>query len=163
MELGPVAIRRRVFGFLSRFGPAEVFVNVWPEILPDGRHALVGSEGELVSVSVAVENRLLERLLESLARSAFPLNPQIFHDASVVRLYPDGRRDAEPATIVEFPAYSAWLPAIRDSLATDGFDPASAWANNMLEQIHSECDSGPAPPGAPYSGVLRYRRLMTAA
>ena len=163
MELGPVAIRRRVFRFLSRFGPAEVFVNVWPEILPNGHPALVGSDGELVSVSIAVEPRLLERLLESLACSAFPLNPQIFHDASVVRIYPDGQRDAEPATIVEFPAYSAWLAAIRESLAAEGFDPASVWANNMLEQIHSEYEAGPAPPGAPYSQVLRYRRWKTAA
>jgi len=138
-------------------------MNVWPETRPDGSPSLVGSEGELVSVSIAVEPRLLEQLLESLAELPFPVNPQIYHDATVARLYPDGRRELEPATMVEFPAYSARLEEIRTALAARGFDPESVWAKNMLEQIHAECDSGPAPPGAAYSGVLRCRHLMPAA
>jgi len=138
-------------------------MNVWPDTLPGGGPSLVGSEGELVSVSIAVEPRLLEQLLESLAELPFPVNPQIYHDASVARLYADGRRELEPATIVEFPAYAARVAQIRGALAASGFDPESAWAKNMLEQIHSECESGPAPSGAPYSEVLRYRHLMTAA
>jgi hypothetical protein len=125
---------------------------------------LVGSEGELVSVSIAVEARLLELLLESLAELHYPLNPQIYHDASVVRVFPDGQRDEEPATVVEFPAYAAWLPAVRAALAGKGFDPEAVWAHNMLDQIRSQFESGPVPPGAPYSRLLRYRRrLMTAA
>ncbi len=139
-------------------------MNVWPETLPDGHPALVGSEGELVSVSIAVEARLLELLLESLAELSYPLNPQIYHDASVVRVFSDERRDEEPVTMVEFPAYAAWLPDIRAALAGKGFDPETVWAHNMLDQIHSDFESGPVPPGAPYARLLRYRcRLMTAA
>ena len=132
-------------------------MNVWPETRPGGGPSLVGSEGELVSISIAVEPRLLEQLLESLAELPFPVNAQIYHDALVARVYPDGRRETEPATIVEFPAYAARLADIRGALATKGFNPESAWAKNMLEQIHSECESGPAPPGAPYALLLRYR------
>ncbi len=138
-------------------------MNVWPETRPGGCPSLVGSEGELVSVSIAVEPRLLEQLLESLADLPFPVNPQIYHDAWLVRIYPDGRRDTVPATIVEFPAYGGRLGGIRGALESGGFDPDSAWAENMLEQIHSECESRPAPPGAPYSMLLRYRHLPTAA
>ena len=43
---------------------------------------------------------------------------------------------------LEFPAYAARLAQIREALSARGFDPGSAWANNMLEQIHSECESG---------------------
>jgi len=138
-------------------------MRVWPETQPGGRPSLVGSEGELVSVSIAVEPRLLEQLLESLAELPFPVNPQIYHDACVARVFPDGRRETEPAALVEFPAYAARLAGIRGALEARGFDPGSVWAKNMLEQIHSECESTPAPPGAPYSVLLRYRHLPTAA
>ena len=40
---------------------------------------LSGSEGELVSVSISVDPRDLEGLLEALAHISFPINPQIFH------------------------------------------------------------------------------------
>jgi hypothetical protein len=138
-------------------------MNVWPESRPGGTLALVGSEGELVSVSIAVQPQLLEQLLESLAELPFPVNPQIYHDAWVARVYPDGRRETDRATMVEFPAYAARSGEIRGVLAKSGFDPESAWAHNMLEQIHSECESGPAPPGATYTQVLRYRRLLAVA
>jgi hypothetical protein len=138
-------------------------MNVWLEKQPGGQPVLVGSEGELVSVSIAVEPRLLEKLLDSLAELPFPVNPQIYHDAWVARVYADGRRETEPATMVEFPAYAARLAGIRGALARSGFDPDSVWAKNMLEQIHSEYESGPAPPGAPYTSLLRCRRLSTAA
>ena len=39
--------------------------------------ALFGQEGELVLLRVAVEPRLLEDLLEALARLDFPVNPQL--------------------------------------------------------------------------------------
>jgi len=138
-------------------------MNVWPETGSGGSPSLVGSEGELVSVSIAIQPRLLEQLLESLADLSFPVNPQIYHDAWVVRVYSDGRRETEPATMVDFPAYAERLGDIRDALARMGFDPQSAWAHKMLEQIHSECESGPAPPGAPYTQILRYRCLLAVA
>ncbi|MFB3775976.1 MAG: hypothetical protein ACE141_00160 [Bryobacteraceae bacterium] len=138
-------------------------MNVWPEPRPGGSLALVGSEGELVSVSIAVEPRLLEPLLDSLSELSFPVNPQIYHEAQVVRVYPDGRRETEPATMVEFPAYAAHLAGIRGTLARRGFDPESVWAHSMLEQIHAEFESAPAPQGAAFAQVLRYRRLLAVA
>jgi hypothetical protein len=100
----------------------------------------------------------LERLLELLAALPFPINPQIYHDAQVARLFPDGRRESEPTTIVAFPAYASRLIQIREALAAAGFDPASAWASNMLARIHSDYETGPAPPGAPYQQILQYRQ-----
>ena len=135
-------------------------MNVWPETHSSGHPSLVGNEGELESVSIAVDPRLLEQLLDALAGLPFPVNPQIYHDAPVVRPLLDGSRDTEPATIVEFPAYAARLAEIRDAVAARGFDPASVWAKNMLEQIHCEFEAGPAPPGAPYSKLLRYRQWL---
>ena len=99
-------------------------MNVGPETHGSGHPALVGSEGELESVSIAVDPRFLEQLLEALAALPFPVNPQIYHG------------DTQPATIVEFPAYAARLPEILDAVASAGFDPSSVWARNMLEQIH---------------------------
>jgi hypothetical protein len=77
---------------------------------------LSGSEGALVSVSLTVSPRDLEGVLEELSTLDFPVNPQIYHGARVVYLYPNGREENEPATIVEFPAYEARLPEIRQAL-----------------------------------------------
>ena len=43
---------------------------------------LCGREGVLVSVSIHVDPRHLESLLEALAHLQFPINPQIYHDAA---------------------------------------------------------------------------------
>ena len=91
-------------------------------------------------------------MLESLAELPFPVNAQIYHDASVARVYPDGRRETEPATIVEFPAYAARLADIRGALATKGFNPESAWAKNMLDQIHA--GKGGQPELSPFQRLL---------
>ncbi len=131
-------------------------MNVWPATRPPDCPSLVGSEGELVSISLAVEPRLLERLLELLAVLPFPVNPEIHHDAQIARLFPDGRRETEPATIIAFPAYASRLAQVREALASAGFDPASAWASNMLERIHSDYEAGPVLPGAPYARYRQY-------
>ena len=78
---------------------------------PGAAPALFGLEGELVSLRVAVEPRLLEDLLEALARLDFPVNPQLYHRPSQV--------------IVEFPAYSARVDQVRDTLGRHGFSPGS--------------------------------------
>ncbi len=135
-------------------------MNVWPEAAAGGRRALVGSEGELVSVSIAVKPQFLESVLEVLAGLPFPVNPQIYHEGSTVRVAMDGRRDVEPATVVEFPAYASRLDPIRAALAAAGFDPGSVWARGVLDQLHSEFDREAAPPGAPYKEILRYRRMI---
>ncbi len=41
--------------------------------------SLFGREGELVSVRITVEPRLLEDLLDALAVLDFPVNPQLYH------------------------------------------------------------------------------------
>ena len=63
-------------------------MSVVPETPSTG---LRGSGGELVLVSVLVDSRLLEDILDALASADFPINPEIRHG------YPD--------THVEFPAY----------------------------------------------------------
>ena len=47
--------------------------------------SLATTEGALVSVSIHIDPRYLEVLLEALARIDFPINPQIYHDAEIVR------------------------------------------------------------------------------
>ncbi len=84
--------------------------------------ALGGAEGELVSVRVFVEPRLLEELLEALASVSFPVNPQIFHQPG-------------PDTLVEFPAYTGRLSEVRDALKDAGFDPAAVIVRPMLTQL----------------------------
>ncbi|MEP6539703.1 MAG: hypothetical protein ABJF23_30510 [Bryobacteraceae bacterium] len=79
-----------------------------------------GKEGELVSVRVSVEPRLLEDLLESLAAVSFPVNPQIFH----------GR-----PTVVEFPAYELRIEELRLLLQRAGFDSGSVQIYPMLDAI----------------------------
>ena len=68
---------------------------------------LSGARGELLTISIAVEPRDLEDLLDRLAQSTYPIDPQIYHDAQV-----DGRG----ATLVEFPAYGGWLDEIQQLL-----------------------------------------------
>lgn len=123
--------------------------------------ALSGSEGTLVSISVDVDARDLESLLEVLARVSFPVNPQIFHDAALVYRFPDGHEETESTTLVEFPAYAGQLNEVREALALCGFDPARARVTDMLSEIHAGPLPEPAVPGAPYT--VRYRRKFLAA
>jgi hypothetical protein len=64
--------------------------------------ALFGRDGELISLSIATEPRLLEELLEALASLDFPVNPQLYHRAAEV--------------LVEFPAYSNQIERVGDVL-----------------------------------------------
>jgi hypothetical protein len=88
-------------------------------IHPGAVPALFGQEGELVSLRVAVEPRLLEDLLEALARLDFPVNPQLYHRPALVT--------------VEFPAYSARVAEVRDALQRHGFSAASLEVASGLE------------------------------
>jgi hypothetical protein len=84
---------------------------------------LTGSEGDLVSVRICEEPRLLEKLLDALASVSFPVNPQIYHQAAV-----------GPVTIVEFPAFSNQLTEVRLALSASGLD-STVHVRNMLEDI----------------------------
>jgi hypothetical protein len=70
--------------------------------------ALFGQQGELVSLSIATEPKLLEDLLEALASLDFPVNPQLYHRPAQV--------------LVEFPAYSSQVQQVSDALRREGFD-----------------------------------------
>ncbi len=78
----------------------------------------VGSEDELVSLRVSVEPRLLEDLLEVLARLDFPVNPQISHRSAHVT--------------VEFPVSSRRVDDVRDALSNHNFSAFSLEVNRVL-------------------------------
>jgi hypothetical protein len=97
-------------------------MSVWPECGTPSP-ALRGTEGELVSLRISVEPRLLEQALEVLARLGFPINPQIYHDAVT--------------TVVEFPAWAGRLSEVREALRRNGFDPGALTVRGMLEDIRA--------------------------
>jgi hypothetical protein len=137
-------------------------VSVWPSDLV-GSLALETSEGALISVSVSVDPRLLEDLLEALAQLQFPINPQIYHDAALRYVYADGREEILPITLVEFPAYAGWLPEIRRVLAASGFSLDSVHVTGMLDEIHTGGVPEFPPAGAPYPTVFRLKHAHTAS
>jgi hypothetical protein len=131
-------------------------MSVWAYASSPHSPALLGSEGELVSVSVAVEPRELEDLLEALAALDFPINPEIYHDAVIVYVKRDGEQREEPATLVEFPAYADRLPKIRAVLESARFAGQRISVSAILDEIHTRDLMEPAPPGADYAyRVLR--------
>ncbi|MBZ5611943.1 MAG: hypothetical protein LAP38_27085 [Acidobacteriia bacterium] len=91
---------------------------------PGAQAALFGREGELISVRISVEPRLLEDLLEALAVLDFPVNPQLYHHTGQVA--------------VEFPAYSAQIDRVREALRTHGFDQGSLELSRVLARAHSQ-------------------------
>jgi hypothetical protein len=111
-------------------------MSVWPVPVPT-ISLLSGSEGALVLVSIGVAPGSLESLLETLAEADFPINPQIYHNAVVVDVCPDGRQIERAATLVEFPAYSGRLDRLWKQLETNGFDPAGVIVRDMLEDIQA--------------------------
>jgi hypothetical protein len=80
--------------------------------------ALFGREGELISLIVATEPKLLEDLLEALASLDFPVNPQLYHRPAQV--------------LVEFPAYSTQVEQVRDTLLRQGFDAGGIQVSRPL-------------------------------
>jgi hypothetical protein len=137
-------------------------MSVWPKTLSSAP-LLSGRDGnlisvsidDLISISIHIDPRYLESLLEALAQVGFPVNPQIYHDAALVYLYPDDREETQATTLVEFPAYRGQLDEVRRALHNYGFDPASLQVTSMLDQIHSDGRPELAPLGADY--VARYR------
>ncbi len=137
-------------------------MSIWLDALPDGA-SLAGREGALVSVSISVDPRHLEALLEALARIDFPINPQIYHDAAMVYVFPDGQQRSEPVTLVEFPAYESRLEEVRRTLAAFHFDPQEVHVMQMLDELHTADANEPAPPGAAYVSRFRVKRRTAAA
>ncbi len=102
-----------------------------------GEAVLRGAAGELVSVRIIVEPRMLEDLLEALARVPFPINPQIYHQAVLVGLNSDGKRESSAATLVEFPAYRNDLEQVRDLLESSGVNAYNFSVRGMMENIQA--------------------------
>ncbi len=125
-----------------------------------GFPGLTGSEGELVSVQVCTEPRLLEEVLEVLASATFPINPQIYHHAGLEFVYADGHRDVTPVTIVEFPAYSQRLSEIRKAFQLSGLPSIRVRSRPMLDELHSVADREPAPAEAPYQSLVVHKTLF---
>jgi hypothetical protein len=136
-------------------------MSVWPDFAVE--FPLSGREGDLVSISVRVEPRHLESMLEALAQVSFPVNPQIYHDAAIVFVFPDGHREAEATTLVEFPAYAARLEEVRRAVESHGFDPASVHVTAMLDEIHSEAIRETVPAGAAYVASWRVKSRAAGA
>jgi hypothetical protein len=121
---------------------------------------LCGREGALVSVSIAVDPRHLESLLEALANLDFPINPQIYHDAAMVYRFADGHEQSVATTLVEFPAYEERLAEVRRAVEAYGFDPDSVHVTGMLDEIHADAVVEPAPAGALYVECVRVKRRV---
>jgi hypothetical protein len=137
-------------------------MSVWPNTVFSS-FPLCGTEGALVLVSVSVEPRNLELALDALAQLSYPINPQIYHDGAVLTSYADGRQEREPATIIEFPAYTSWLNEIRRVWHSYGFQPDCLSVADMLEGIHSDAQAGPAPAGAGYEKRILIKHGRQAA
>ncbi|MBY0505241.1 MAG: hypothetical protein K2X03_15110 [Bryobacteraceae bacterium] len=81
------------------------------------------SLGQLLSVRLTVEPRLLESTLEALAKADFPINPQLTHQRK---------------TLIEFPAYRGQLKQL--SALLTGL-PVEVSARNMLDEIRAPGES----------------------
>jgi len=137
-------------------------MSVWSNPVPGGA-ALSGHEGTLVCVSIDVDPRGLESLLEALAQVGFPINPEIYHDAALVYVDAGGGEDRRSVTLVEFPAYERRLAEVRAALEAHGFDPARVQVMGMLDAIHSGSVPEPLPPGSAYVSRYRVRKRAAAA
>lgn len=121
--------------------------------------ALHGSEGELVCVRVCVEPRSLEALLDALAGLSFPVNPQIYHQAGVACVYPDGREEIVPVTLVEFPAFSGRVGEVRQALRAGGLSAAAVDVRSMLDELRPEPEAEGAQTEAARRRLKIYRHL----
>ena len=137
-------------------------MSVWQQ-LQTKPAALVGAEGELVSVSVSVDAHFLEEALEVLANVRFPVNPEIYHEAALVDVYPDGRREVHPTTLVEFPAYSGRVAEVRQALERAGFPADSVHVSSMLDELDSHAHVETTPMGASYRDRIRVKHAHAAA
>ncbi len=132
-------------------------MSVWP--IP-GSPCLAGVDGELVSITITTEPRLLEKLLDVLARIAFPINPQLYHDAATLSTSADGETVVRPVAVVEFPAWSGHLPLVKEVLLAAGFSEGCVSVRSMFAEMHSDLIEEPAPVGAPYKTIVRSKHLL---
>ncbi len=137
-------------------------MSVWPVTEPTGP-ALATSDGPLVSVSIDVDARRLEPLLEALAHLPFPINPEIYHDATVVYRSAGGVEETRETTLVDFPAYAGRMAEVRQTLESYGFDPSSVQVTSMLEEIRGENGGEQPQLAVPPATQRRFKRRTVAA
>ena len=92
-------------------------MSIWPEA-KSSTPPLFGIEGELVLLRLTVEPRLLEDLLDTLARLDFPVNPELCHRANQV--------------LVDFPAYEGKIDEVRRILKAYRFDSVALEKTRIL-------------------------------
>jgi hypothetical protein len=119
-------------------------------------YSLSSNEGVLVSIAVRVEPRRLEALLEALAQVAFPINPQIYHEAEIEFRDADGCEASEVTTLVEFPAYLARIEDVFRALELNGFGRRDVLVTSMLHQLREL--NGPERAQAEAEWTVRSRQ-----
>ena len=130
-------------------------MSVWPK-LTGAAEPLTGVQGPLTCISIEVDSRRLESLLDTLARLPFPINPQIYHDAAVAYRFADGSERVTGKTLVEFPAYDQQTEDVRNALDGAGFSAFDLHVTRMLDEIGGPFYE-PAPDGAPFVSRLRIK------
>ena len=118
--------------------------------------SLSSTEGALVSVSIRVDPRGLESLLEALAEVGFPINPQIYHQAEIAFVRAGGLTEAAETTLVEFPAYLGRVDEVYGALEAHGFERNSVLVTSMLEELRSPASK--EAPGAEMGWAVVSRR-----
>jgi hypothetical protein len=139
--------------------PQEEGMSFSPAVAPD--LSLSSAEGALVSISIHVDPRYLESLLEALAKVEFPINPQLYHEAEILILHPSGRQEPALATLVEFPAYLGRLEEVYQALEGGGFDREAVLVTGMLDELRSPDQAQPS--GSRPGWVVRSRRRIPAS
>jgi hypothetical protein len=119
--------------------------------------ALSSTEGALALISIRVEARHLESLLEALARLEFPINPQIYHDAEIVFLRPNADEEPVATTLVDFPAYLGRLEDVYRALEAESFDRDSVLVTSILDELRSPGLPDPAGPKPGWAVRSRHR------
>ena len=109
-------------------------MSAWPETASQPP-LLASPEGELKSVHITVDPRMLEELLEALSQLSFPINPQIHHQAT-------SRQETRPVTVVEFPAYAGRVADVRAALVRGGFPEGSLSVTGVLEDLRRAAPRG---------------------
>lgn len=128
-----------------------------PDVPMQPAPALMGEQGELLTVWITVEPRKLEALLEALAQLDFPVNAQIYHRACLVGVRADGSEEEHPTLLVEFPAWSRRLPEIHRVVEKLNLPPHAVSTMPLLVAMRQRAIASPAPADSPYRMIIRYR------
>jgi hypothetical protein len=54
------------------------------------------------------------------------------------------------------------LPLVKEALERSSFSEACVGVKSMIEDIRSDANQEPAPPGAPYKTIVRWKHTLRA-